>query len=132
MKIKFIQMFSLIIISMLVLFLCFIAIGGIYAVTQTPNVPLNYYLIPLFLIPGILLIMSIFNCYKQSGDKKLSLKLGIIALMLMPSIYLAACFDLGIISGLELMSFIPVIITSALCYYLLKVAIKNSVSNGQL
>jgi hypothetical protein len=126
MKRNIVRVIASIIILMFTSALCFVGISGIYTVIIAPDIPLNYYLLPLFLIPGVLLIISLVKCYKHSGDNELAFKLGIIALISTPSLYLIACLDSGRISGLEFMSFIPVIIISSLCYRMLRIVIKDT------
>lgn len=119
------------IILLFALLSCFAGIAGIYALIQIPDRHINFYVIPIFLVPGILLIISLLNCYKYSGSRNLGFKLGVISLISIPLLYLIACLDSGMISGLEFMSSIPVILISGLCYLLLRVVVKDNTPDNK-
>ena len=123
--------FAVIIISILALLSCFVGIVGIYSLIQIPDRAINFYLIPLFLISGTLLIISLLNCYKESGNILLGFKLGVGSIISIPLIYLIACLDSGRISGLEFMSSIPVILISGLCYWLLRVVVRDNTPDNK-
>ena len=116
--ISFIALFSFVIILVGAL--------GFYALIQIPDRHPNLYIWPLYLVVGILLIISVFNIYKNQKNSFIGLKLAFKLLVLVPVLYLLACLDSSLISGLEFASSIPIILLSALCYWLMKFVPKNA------
>ncbi|MET0014720.1 MAG: hypothetical protein ABW088_13805 [Sedimenticola sp.] len=126
MESKVMPLIAVITISILAIASCAIGVAGIYALVQIPDRHINFYLVPLFIVPGILLLNSLSLCLKKSGSKELGFKLGKTGLIAIPTIYYLACLDSGIISGLEFAGSLPILAVCGLCFWLLKAISKVS------
>ncbi len=84
-KVSVFRVIAIIAISILAIASCAVGVAGIYALVQIPDRHINFYLIPLFLATGILLITSLLHCVKGSGNRKLGYKQGKVPLLAHPN-----------------------------------------------
>jgi len=110
-------------ISFIIIFaFAIIGVGAFsfYTLMQFPDSELSMYILSLYMVVGTLLIISVFNIYKESGNNFFDPKLALKLLVSIPVLYFLACLDSNIISGLEFASSIPLILITCFTYQLLK------------
>jgi len=110
-------------ISFIIIFaFAIIGVGAFsfYTLMLFPDSELSMYILSLYMVVGTLLIISVFNIYKESGNNFFDPKLALKLLVSIPVLYFLACLDSNIISGLEFASSIPLILITCFTYQLLK------------